>query len=113
MVIDYDFYLGVTVVTQSQWIRVMDTRPWAGRPYVLEGEDGPAVYISWREAKAFADELGRLTRRSFRLPSEAEWEHACWSGSQRPDYLRDNQITVDDHANSARGFRLVWTCPPA
>ena len=42
------FYMGVTEVTQGQWVSVMGTKPWAGKEYVEEGNDNPVVYVSWR-----------------------------------------------------------------
>jgi formylglycine-generating enzyme required for sulfatase activity len=37
----------------------------------------PVVCVSWNDAQAFIEWLNRETARSFRLPSEAEWEYAA------------------------------------
>ncbi|MFM8476133.1 MAG: formylglycine-generating enzyme family protein [Planctomycetaceae bacterium] len=47
------FYMGRTEVTQGQWKKVMGTEPWTGEQYVEEGDDYPAVYVSWNVAVEF------------------------------------------------------------
>ncbi len=84
------FWLGQFEVTQAQWRAVMGTSPWAGQQYVAEGGDCPAVCVSWDDAQAFIAKLNQQTGKSFRLPTEAEWEYACRAGSTTRFYWGDD-----------------------
>ena len=84
------FYLGVYVVTQGEYQRVMGTNPSefsvAGKEKdKIAGQDTrrfPVEHVSWDEAVEFCRKLSQLPEekaagRTYRLPSEAEWEYAC------------------------------------
>jgi formylglycine-generating enzyme required for sulfatase activity len=71
------FYMGRTEVTQGQWKKVSRTEPWKAERYVLEGDDNPAVCVSWNDAVEFCEKLSAMEGKPYRLPTEAEWEYAC------------------------------------
>jgi formylglycine-generating enzyme required for sulfatase activity/serine/threonine protein kinase len=80
------FYLGAFPVTQEHYQKVMGTNP--SRFRRLGGCDTrlfPVENISWEEAASFCRKLSempveRQRGRRYRLPTEAEWEHACRAG---------------------------------
>jgi formylglycine-generating enzyme required for sulfatase activity len=85
--ISQDFYMGKYEVTQAQWKAVMGTEPWKGKSFVKEQGDCPAIYVSWNDAVAFCAKLTQLNPgRTFRLPSETEWEYACKAGNGDTKY---------------------------
>jgi hypothetical protein len=61
------YWLGQTEVTQGQWKQLMGTEPWKGQPYVKEGANYPATYVSWEDAMEFCQKLTEAERRAGRL----------------------------------------------
>jgi formylglycine-generating enzyme required for sulfatase activity len=74
--ITHAFRIGVTEVTQAQWKAVMGQR--RGK---FEGDDLPVEEISWADAKAFCEKLSKAEGKTYRLPTESEWEYACRAGA--------------------------------
>ncbi len=70
------FWIGTTEVTQKQWQAVMENNP-----SNFQGEELPVERMSWKSAVAFCRKLSEKEGRTYRLPTEAEWEYACRAGS--------------------------------
>lgn len=84
------FFIGVFPVTQAQWAAVVAAHPaelaYGLDPYpsFFKGDDLPVESIAWNQANEFCRRLAEITRRDYRLPSEAEWEYSCRAGSTGP-----------------------------
>jgi formylglycine-generating enzyme required for sulfatase activity len=71
------FYLQTTEVTQRQWKSVMGSNP-----SKFSGCNScPVEMVSWNDVQGFIRKLNRREGKSYRLPTEAEWEYACRAGS--------------------------------
>ncbi len=82
------FFMGKYPVTQAQWRVVANfeqvERPLQLDPSNFKGDDLPVETISWDEAVEFCARLSKVTGKTYRLPSEAEWEYACRAGTTTP-----------------------------
>ncbi|MFO7908222.1 MAG: formylglycine-generating enzyme family protein [Pirellulaceae bacterium] len=92
------FYLAETEVTQGQWEAVMESQPWSDLRFAEEGTDYAANYISWKDAVAFCERLSEEEGRTYRLPTEAEWEYACRAGTSTAYCFGDDPSELDEYA---------------
>jgi formylglycine-generating enzyme required for sulfatase activity len=92
------FYMQTTEVTQGQWTAVMGTEPWKGKQYVKEGPDHPATYVFWDDAVVYCKTLSEKEGKTYRLPTEAEWEYACRAGTQTAWSFGDDEKELGDYA---------------
>ena len=78
VLIGMTFALGKTEVTQTNWRAVMGS----GSPELIDKgcDDCPMEKVSWKDAQEFVRKLSQKTSKTYRLPSEAEWEYACHAG---------------------------------
>jgi formylglycine-generating enzyme required for sulfatase activity len=61
------------------------------------------VMVSWCDSMAFCGWLSRVERRSYRLPTEAEWEYACRAGTTTRYFNGDDPERLPEVANVADG----------
>jgi len=68
------FSLGKYEVTQGRWQAVMGYNP---SHFQQCGDDCPVEQVSFDEVQGF---IKQLNAKTYRLPTEAEWEYACRAG---------------------------------
>ena len=95
------FYMGETEVTQELWQAVMGSNP-----SLFKGSQRPVEQVSWDDCQTFIKKINSLTGRTFRLPTEAEWEYAARGGNQSKGYKYAGSNSINDVAwydgNSSR-----------
>lgn len=94
VVLRQGFWLADTPCTQALWQAVMGSNPSefqsADRPVE---PDRPVENVSWEDCQVFLRELNRLVPGlEARLPTEAEWEHACRGGTTTATWVGDLDI---------------------
>lgn len=104
-----DYFLGVTEVTQAEFEAVMGKNP-----SHFKGSKRPVESVSWDDAVEFCRKLSYKefgSGRSYRLPTEAEWEYACragrettyfwqWDPGVPKETLIDDYIWFDDNSGN-------------
>jgi len=83
------FFMGKYEATQAQYEAVM-----GNNPSDFKGAKRPVERVSWNDAVEFCRKLSQKTGKTYRLPSEAEWEYACRAGTTTPFYFGET-ITPD------------------
>ncbi len=95
-----DFWLGRYEVTNSQfrlYYADHDSGNFLGHD--LNGEMQPVVYVNWKAASDYAVWLSSQTARTFRLPTEAEWEYAARGMTTSARFWGEDQVDVCGYAN--------------
>jgi formylglycine-generating enzyme required for sulfatase activity len=110
------FYLGVTEVTQEQYQKVMGTNP-----SEFKGPQNPVERVDWNDAVEFCGKLSAMPAEKtaghvYRLPTEAEWEYACHSGTTTAYGFGGDASRLGDHGwfkgNSDSGTHPVGEKKP-
>jgi len=90
------FYMQQTEVTQGMWKDVMDKNP---SKFSSCGAKYPVENVSWNMVQEFIKKLNRMTApNQYRLPTEAEWEYACRSGTTTRFSFGNNDDSLDKYA---------------
>jgi formylglycine-generating enzyme required for sulfatase activity len=73
------FFISQTEITRAQYRAVMGSLP---RGVPEQEMDLPVDWVNWAMAEEFCRKLSALDGKSYRLPTEQEWEYACRAGTQ-------------------------------
>jgi formylglycine-generating enzyme required for sulfatase activity len=115
------FHIGKTEVTKAQWTAVaalpkinrdLDPDP---SSFKADGRL-PVQNVSWLEAVEFCARLSNASGRTYRLPTEAEWEYACRAGTTTPFHfgptITADLVNYDAHYPYGAGPRGVTRKQP-
>ena len=107
-----DYCIGETEVTQALWQAVMGSNPSS-----FTGDmQRPVECVTWNDCQTFITKLNEMTGKTFRLPTEAEWEYAARGGKRSQGYKYAGSNTIDDVAwylsNSSSTTHAVATKAP-
>ena len=107
VILTQDFYMMTTEVTQAQWEAVMGSNPshWSDC-----GGDCPVEVVSWNDVHGFIAALNAMDGRTYRLPTEAEWEYAARAGTTTAFY--NGEIT-NKYCDDANLDQIGWYCGTA
>ncbi|HPS02715.1 MAG TPA: formylglycine-generating enzyme family protein, partial [Candidatus Sumerlaeota bacterium] len=106
------FYLGIHEVTQEQYEKVMGSNP-----SYFKGARRPVEMVSWEDAQIFCQKLSQQEKdRTYRLPTEAEWEYAARAGTQTDYFFGNDDASLTEYGwceeNSCRETTDVGTRKP-
>ena len=88
-----DYYIGKYEVTQALWKAVM-----GNNPSNFKGDNLPVEKVSWDDCQEFISKLNRITGKTLRLPTEAEWEYAARGGNNSRGYQYSGSNNLSDVA---------------
>lgn len=128
------FYMGTTEVTVAQFYRFVEATQYVTqaesdgqgafdvsqkvrRPNLVwnklsetsqaSSDEHPVRCVSWEDARQFCDWLSKTEGRTYRLPTDAEWEFACRAGTQtRYSFGNDFDAAFANSARSGSGSQL-------
>jgi formylglycine-generating enzyme required for sulfatase activity len=93
------FWMQTTEVTQAQWEAVMGSNPsgFKSDPHL------PVERVGWDDCREFVNKLNELCKDQLGelradLPTEAEWEYACRSGSKERWCFGNDESKLEEYA---------------
>ncbi len=78
-------------------------------PGLRQTDEHPVVNVSWNDAVAFCEWLSHKEGNTYRLPTEAQWEYACRSGTTTPYHHGDDDKELVQMGNVADSTAKEWS----
>lgn len=69
-----------------------------GKELAVSNYNHPVIHVSWNDAKSYCEWLSKTTGKTYRLPTEAEWEYAAGGGSQSQNFKFSGSNSIDEVA---------------
>jgi formylglycine-generating enzyme required for sulfatase activity len=88
------FKIGKYPITQAQYQAVMGNNP----SYFMKKPQNPVENVSWDDAEDFCQKLSEITGKTYRLPTNSEWEYACRAGTETLFSFGDDYEQLKDYA---------------
>jgi sulfatase modifying factor 1 len=89
------FLLAVNQVTNAEYERFENATASAPAPFRHDANfnhpEQPVTGVSWLDAERYCQWLAAQTGRAYRLPTEAEWEHAARGDLEQKDFSWGNE----------------------
>jgi len=106
------FEMGKYEVTNAQYEQFDPKHAtFRGKAYgISDGGNEAVVYVNWNEAQGFCRWLSLKDENyDYRLPTEAEWEYACRSGTRTPynDGLAGDIYSLNPLGKLAEKWRII------
>ena len=76
-------------------------------PGFPQTDDHPVINVTWNDAAAFCDWLSKKEGRTYRLPTEAEWEYACRAGTSSRYFHSDDPAELLRFAHLLNGAQAA------
>ena len=91
------FWMSKYPITQQQWTVVAKLpsiqQSLNPEPANFSNPNHPVEQVSWYDALEFCARLSQHTKRSYYLPSEAQWEYACRAHTNTPFHFGETMTT--------------------
>jgi len=107
---------GCRTWTGGKWETQPD-KSWRS-PGFAQDDNHPVTCVNWQDAGAYAKWLSGKTGKTYRLPSEAEWEYAARAGTKGPFSFKGkisaskaNYDAIETYDGSAKGQYRAKTVP--
>ncbi|MDF1882183.1 SUMF1/EgtB/PvdO family nonheme iron enzyme [Sulfurimonas sp. MAG313] len=112
-----DFYIGRFEVTNAEYKEFLhDTQRKNLIPPNWTSDSQPAIGLSWDDAVAYTLWLSKLSGKSYRLPTEEEWEYSARAGTQTKYYWGDEDTSAEgtsfwktQYPNNAHNYAWIKT----